>query len=65
MIKHGVVALCIWACCAIAVAGSVSGVHVVWVNLSATPQTMDNRIARYLDSAAGKQECWEEDRCCS
>lgn len=60
MIKHGVVAVCMWASCAMAVAGSVSGVHVVWVNLSATPQTMDNLIARYLDSAAGKEDCWEE-----
>lgn len=49
-----------WVSGATAVAGSVSGVHVVWVNLSATPQTMNKRIALYIDSAAGKKDCWEE-----
>lgn len=60
MIKKWCFALVLLASCTGAGAGSVSGVHVIWVNLSKAPKMVDDRVAAYLDSAAARQACWEE-----
>jgi hypothetical protein len=44
---------------ALASAGSVDGPYVVWINLSGTPDTADQRIRQFVNS--GKAECWNSE----
>jgi hypothetical protein len=60
MIKKWCCTLVLLASCVSAGAGSVSGVHVIWVNLSKAPKMVDDRVAAYMHSAAAREACWEE-----
>lgn len=60
MIRKWCVALALLVCCAGANAGMVSGVHVIWINLSSSPQAINDRIVAYINSSTARKECWNE-----
>ena len=55
-LKHYVVALAGALAIPAAVAGSVDGPYLVWMNLAQQPGPVDARIRNYVNS--GKSECW-------
>lgn len=59
MMKKWCIALALLASCACARAGLVSGLHVIWINLSSAPKAMNDRIVAYINSESARKDCWE------
>jgi hypothetical protein len=58
-IKNALLAVAAFVVCLSAIAGSVEGPYLVWVNLSKEPSEIDSRIRNYLNH--GDDLCWSSE----